>query len=885
MSSILNEESLGSARQSLGGVPIDVPTIRALRKLVETDFQGMAFVEGGTTAGDGGGGIFYWNPNDTSADNGTSVVRPAIIPASNPGRWDLLSGFSPATPVDPNINNVKSFGAIGDGASHLLSSAQAAAYNASYGSIGLVAAAGDENDWAAIQACLYQSSVDGKETYAPAGTYLTNKPLLLEWIFGNFPHPPPSGQPQTPLIGTIRGDGQVATTIQGIIATPGRAILELLGYGNYNGVRINLLDLRLKHTVGTDLGSYCLRMGDAMAFYAEDVFCEGVNCLILRTSALATGYSQINTHFVNCRFEANFFSNYIPVEANARVLSVNYELVGVAPIGKWDNVYFGSCFFFGTVYPRANTLVFDNCIYETDSRRPTDANIQYSACVDIRSGSANFYGCYFEDYLTAINIKATVDDIRHVSINGCWMDAAINRGSTLPQYGVHGVANPGVFKTGCITVRDCDLNTPGHTISDVALTGGLTYEVSWNENITDPDDFISTNFSGGSQGECIQKKITGGNQRSFRISTLNVDAFHQLQMEVDNSVAHVSGAAGTDNNYAWGKYWSNFNSTDSTFMGATGPNYTNAGAQQWQAVGNNDFFLGLTTGGMKMCFDPADATSFVQFSGAATTFPTNLVARNMAAIATAAYAAANGNHWGLLSYDSSGNSFEIGWSGTNYTTGGAEAWIGNNVPFFWMHQNTAFKMGWTGQATNFYTFYLTGLTLGGTMALSVGGSGTFGSTVACTNALVIDGADATLRMTNIYNTGVQRWAFGGNNTATSGGAGGATGDDFDLYYYNNSGAFLATALRIFRASGHVLINATVDDLSGNFLQVNGGVSMASGVVAGNLTVHGSMGVDLDLYAGGYIYMNTPGTGVRLTSPNGLVQKIVTIDNAGALVLL
>src|ERR1700759_5075355 len=46
---------------------------------------------GGTTLGDGGGGIFVWNPTSTATDDGVTVIQPT---GQVTGRWIRLDAFS-----------------------------------------------------------------------------------------------------------------------------------------------------------------------------------------------------------------------------------------------------------------------------------------------------------------------------------------------------------------------------------------------------------------------------------------------------------------------------------------------------------------------------------------------------------------------------------------------------------------------------------------------------------------------------------------------------------------------------------------------------------------------------------------------------------------------
>ncbi len=103
----------------------------------------IAVLEGYNSIQDGGGGIFCWDYNATTENNGT-IIRPTDVSATLPGRWRrLYSG-----PV-----NVKWFGATGLGAS---------------------------DDRAAIQQVIdLVSAQGGGVVYLPAGNYNISQVLII----------------------------------------------------------------------------------------------------------------------------------------------------------------------------------------------------------------------------------------------------------------------------------------------------------------------------------------------------------------------------------------------------------------------------------------------------------------------------------------------------------------------------------------------------------------------------------------------------------------------------------------------------------------------------------------------------------------------------------
>lgn len=80
-----------------------VDTIAALKALTTT--YATVEVLGYYAAGDGGGGLFYWDAASAAADNAGTIIQPSALPAT--GRWKRL--FS-------EFLNVMWFGAKGDGA-------------------------------------------------------------------------------------------------------------------------------------------------------------------------------------------------------------------------------------------------------------------------------------------------------------------------------------------------------------------------------------------------------------------------------------------------------------------------------------------------------------------------------------------------------------------------------------------------------------------------------------------------------------------------------------------------------------------------------------------------------------------------------------------------
>lgn len=72
-----------------------VHTISTLRATVGVTDRESYLVEGYDEVGDGGGGIFIWDPSSTLMDDGGLVIRPSSIDYDDPGRWLRLYDKGP----------------------------------------------------------------------------------------------------------------------------------------------------------------------------------------------------------------------------------------------------------------------------------------------------------------------------------------------------------------------------------------------------------------------------------------------------------------------------------------------------------------------------------------------------------------------------------------------------------------------------------------------------------------------------------------------------------------------------------------------------------------------------------------------------------------------
>jgi hypothetical protein len=139
---LIDPTSMGRKSVAERDVAISVASVTALREIVFAGFStnASAIVLGHYTTNDGGGGLYIYNPASTAADNGGTIIAPAV----GLGRW-LLSYSGPV--------NVRWFGAKGDGLSN------------------------DTTPVTAAYKALAASSPRGGVLYFPPGTYLFNLAL------------------------------------------------------------------------------------------------------------------------------------------------------------------------------------------------------------------------------------------------------------------------------------------------------------------------------------------------------------------------------------------------------------------------------------------------------------------------------------------------------------------------------------------------------------------------------------------------------------------------------------------------------------------------------------------------------------------------------------
>ena len=132
--------------QALSGAVHRVDTVADLAALGGASRSGGAFVAGYHGAGDGGGGLFYWDGASTATDDGGLVIAPN---GGGTGRWLRAQG---------GVVNVRWFGAHGDGV---------------------------QSDTAALQAAL---NAGVAEVFVPAGRYKVGPLAVADsvaHIYGN----------------------------------------------------------------------------------------------------------------------------------------------------------------------------------------------------------------------------------------------------------------------------------------------------------------------------------------------------------------------------------------------------------------------------------------------------------------------------------------------------------------------------------------------------------------------------------------------------------------------------------------------------------------------------------------------------------------------------
>lgn len=364
--------------------------------------------------------------------------------------------------------NVKDsdFGAIGDGLSHPLTAEDAAVMNTLFSSYGAQGAnafvAGDEKDYAAIQAALWKAANTGEAVYIPPGTFRANKPLSLSWTAT-----PIMGQPVSPKICLLHGSGKSSVIIgYGIVA--GRGVVECLGESNANAANIEIANLQIEEDASCHKYSFCLRLGDGYCgINLHRVICKGAQGLALRVASSVT-YAQICFSAYQCQFWSNWDLRWGADNGSMDVYAVVPESLG----SYWDLAKFDSCFFWGQVDCRAFNLKFESSMFINQVGRATN----FGATVYL--GTAAWDNCYFEDHLVAIatNTATALVPITNIAIRNCHFSSVNNSGSPANAQSSIQCARVNA-EHGPVIIENCRFGGTA-TYSDIDLYGPITVTVN-----------------------------------------------------------------------------------------------------------------------------------------------------------------------------------------------------------------------------------------------------------------------------------------------------------------------------------------------------------------------------------------------------------------------
>lgn len=346
--------------------------------------------------------------------------------------------------------NVKAeeFGALGDDGSHPLSADEASAYNTAFGPYGLVATAGDETDTIAILAALYKAMTTGKRVYIPAGTYRIAAIAAGGYLDYSARATPKTGQPSVPPPLIMFGDGY-KTILKGYGVASGRAIFEALGETNGTSIRVSVSDMRFTHDVSSSATAYCIRLGDSKTGSSfKWIWMECASGILLKFASTSS-YANSCAKFENVFIRANYGYAWA-VAASSTSWCVNIEDGGA----RCDITEWSSCYFLGPCKFKAMVNVMTGCMF---------ANLNGVAnelghCITINAGSLQLFGCYFEEYHTAVYAEASVFHIDQIVAIGCLFN---NASIVTAQYGLHAKYNAS-YAFGRMNIIGCHAAVPGH---------------------------------------------------------------------------------------------------------------------------------------------------------------------------------------------------------------------------------------------------------------------------------------------------------------------------------------------------------------------------------------------------------------------------------------
>jgi hypothetical protein len=240
-------------------------------------------------AGDGGGGIFYWDSLSAEEENAGTVIAPNGPPA--PGRWKRLA--------EGNLS-VKWFGAIGDGNSHPLSNYYATLQDAQV-VYPHATSLNDEIDSVAIQSAI--ASIPGGIVFFPPGTYkvtstlmVEDKPITLAGTGARWHAPPLPATAASTIRYEGTGDAIIFKRVNAYgISGSGVRDLGIEGLGAAStGAGLRLLDSSLLISVErvwirsfAGPGGVGLRL-NGIDFYLADVHLQGCDVGLLVDSTFQT---------------------------------------------------------------------------------------------------------------------------------------------------------------------------------------------------------------------------------------------------------------------------------------------------------------------------------------------------------------------------------------------------------------------------------------------------------------------------------------------------------------------------------------------------------------------------------------------------------------------
>ena len=272
-------------KSRLGRVVDSIAQLRALDKTKYT----RAFVTGYYTAGDGGGGQYWYDPADTtSADNGG-----ALIVASDGGRWKL---------INIGVISVKQFGAKGD-------------WDGTTGT----------DDTARIQVAVdWLYSVGGGELYFPEGTYLVTS------IARNF---------SASISVNLRGAGKYATFLKktGATTTP------VINWSADTGVLSTYADFSNFSIIGNAKAHDGIRLTQCARFELRNVDVGACSNAIESLGALVFSAKNCTFHdnatgYKCAKSANNIYANLVTFHDSQFVVNSSYALdlnnaAGVSFIG------------------------------------------------------------------------------------------------------------------------------------------------------------------------------------------------------------------------------------------------------------------------------------------------------------------------------------------------------------------------------------------------------------------------------------------------------------------------------------------------------------------------------------------------------------------------